>query len=117
MAISGQQVIAVGLQNESANSDSLYTAFNKTVTNFATLFACASPYNTFTGNTSNIGYWTSISSAQITNPQPINSGSDVTGGGGDHTHPFSFSSGSGTFSGNAINLAVKYYDFIIASKD
>jgi len=47
MAISGQQVIAVGLQNESANSDSLYTAFNKTVTNFATLFACASPYNTF----------------------------------------------------------------------
>lgn len=51
MAISGQQVIAVGLQNESANSDSLYTAFNKTVDNFATLFACASPYNTFTGNT------------------------------------------------------------------
>jgi len=42
---------------------------------------------------------------------------DNTGGGGDHTHPFSFSSGSGTFSGNAINLAVKYYDFIVASKD
>jgi hypothetical protein len=40
-----------------------------------------------------------------------------TGGDGSHTHPFSFSSGSGTFSGNAINLAVKYYDFIIASKD
>ena len=44
-------------------------------------------------------------------------GSDNEGGGGDHTHPFSFSSGSGTFSGNAINLAVKYYDFIVASKD
>jgi len=43
MAISGQQVIRVGLPNESANSDSLYTAFNKTVTNFNTLFACASP--------------------------------------------------------------------------
>ena len=42
---------------------------------------------------------------------------NATGGGGSHTHPFSFSSGSGTFSGNAINLAVKYYDFIIASKD
>ena len=40
-----------------------------------------------------------------------------TGGDGSHTHPFSFSSGSGTFSGNAINLAVKYYDFIVASKD
>lgn len=41
----------------------------------------------------------------------------ATGGDGSHTHPFSFSSGSGTFSGNAINLAVKYYDFIVASKD
>jgi hypothetical protein len=41
----------------------------------------------------------------------------ATGGDGSHTHPFSFSSGSGTFSGNAINLAVKYYDFIIAAKD
>ena len=42
---------------------------------------------------------------------------DATGGGGSHTHPFSFSSGSGTFTGSAINVAVKYYDFIIASKD
>ena len=42
---------------------------------------------------------------------------NTTGGGGDHTHPFSFSSGSGTFSGNAINLAVKYVDVIRASKD
>jgi hypothetical protein len=51
---------------------------------------------------------------QASNPTGTTSS---TGGGGDHTHPFSFSSGSGTFSGNAINLAVKYYDFIIASKD
>ena len=49
MAISGIQNIGIGLPNESANSDSLYTAFTKTVTNFNTLFACASPYNTFTG--------------------------------------------------------------------
>jgi hypothetical protein len=41
----------------------------------------------------------------------------ATGGGGSHDHPFSFSSGSGTFTGNAINLAVKYYDFIIATID
>jgi len=47
------------------------------------------------------------------NPQPYNSGS--TGGGGSHDHPFSFTSGSGSFSGSAINLAVKYYDFIIAT--
>jgi hypothetical protein len=40
-----------------------------------------------------------------------------TGGDGSHTHPFSFSSGSGTFSGNAINLAVQYIDVIRATKD
>ena len=51
MAISGVQVINIGLQNESAGSDSLYVAFNKTKDNFTTLFSCASPYNTFTGNT------------------------------------------------------------------
>jgi hypothetical protein len=50
MAISGLQVINIGLQNESTGSDSLYTAFNKTKDNFAILFASSSPYNTFTGN-------------------------------------------------------------------
>jgi hypothetical protein len=39
----------------------------------------------------------------------------ATGGGGSHTHPFSFSSGSATSS--AINLAVKYVDLIIAQKN
>ena len=34
MAISGLQVINIGLQNESTGSDSLYTAFNKTKDNF-----------------------------------------------------------------------------------
>jgi hypothetical protein len=41
----------------------------------------------------------------------------AAGGGGAHSHPFSFSSGSGTFSGNAINLAVKYVDVIRATKN
>ena len=41
----------------------------------------------------------------------------ATGGGGSHTHPFSFTSGSGTFTGNAINLAVQYIDVIRATKD
>jgi hypothetical protein len=50
MAISGLQVINIGVENESIGSDSLYTAFNKTKTNFATLFASSSPYNTYTGN-------------------------------------------------------------------
>jgi len=48
MAISGLQTINIGLQNESIGSDSLYTAFNKTKTNFQTLFDNASPFNTFT---------------------------------------------------------------------
>jgi hypothetical protein len=52
-------------------------------------------------------------SYNTTNVQPTN----ATGGGGSHDHPFSFSSGSGTFSGNAINLAVKYVDVIRATKD
>lgn len=47
MSIPGQQNINVGLPNEPANSDSLYTAFTKTQDNFNALFACASPYNTF----------------------------------------------------------------------
>jgi len=52
-------------------------------------------------------------------PYANTSGQTTGGAGGDqsHTHPFSFSSGSGTFTGTAINLAVKYYDFIIASID
>jgi len=45
---------------------------------------------------------------------PVNTGS--TGGGGAHNHPFS-GSGSGTFTGNAINLAVQYIDVIRASKN
>ena len=50
-------------------------------------------------------------------PAPTNIFNEGAGGGSSHTHPFSFSSGSGTFSGNVINLAVKYYDFIIATID
>jgi hypothetical protein len=38
----------------------------------------------------------------------------ATGGGGSHTHSIS---GSPTFTGNAINLAVQYVDAIIAIKD
>ena len=49
MAISGLQIIDVGLQNESTGSDSLYTAFNKTKNNFAILANTAN-YSNFTGN-------------------------------------------------------------------
>jgi len=43
MSISGQQKINIGLPNESANSDSLYVAFNKIETNFDNLFSNAIP--------------------------------------------------------------------------
>jgi hypothetical protein len=48
LSITGQQNINIGLPNDSIGSDSLYTAFTKSQTNFTTLFSCASPYNTFT---------------------------------------------------------------------
>jgi hypothetical protein len=47
MSISGQQTINIGLPNESTNSDTLYTAFNKTQDNFVQLFNCSSPYTNF----------------------------------------------------------------------
>lgn len=54
----------------------------------------------------------------LTNPGGVAQGNTgAEGGGGSHTHPFSFSSGSASFSGNAINLAVKYVDLIIAQKN
>lgn len=65
MAISGKQPINVGLPNESVGSDSLYVAFNKVNTNFNTLFACASPYNTFNTGTG-IGVTSNSSSGVVT---------------------------------------------------
>ena len=41
----------------------------------------------------------------------------ATGGGGSHDHPFTFSSGTATFTGTAIDLAVKYLDVITATAD
>jgi hypothetical protein len=58
--------------------------------------------------------------ARRASPAPLGTAapaSGATGGSGAHSHPFSFSSGSGTFSGDAINLAVKYVDVIRATKD
>jgi len=47
MAISGQQIINIGAENQVSGSDSLYEAFNKSQNNFTRLFNIASPYNTF----------------------------------------------------------------------
>jgi hypothetical protein len=78
MAISGKQVINIGLPNESIGSDSLYTAFNKSKDNFTQLFACASPYNTFTGNGVNITTNANVGTVNIdTNVQNIVQGAGI----------------------------------------
>ena len=72
-------------------------------------------------STGQVGYGTEGQPAKVASvgeatPRP-QVATTSTGGDQSHTHPFSFSSGSGTFSGNAINLAVQYIDVIRATKD
>lgn len=78
MAISGIQIIGIGQPNESANSDSLYTAFTKTKDNFTQLFACSSPYSTFTGNGVTITQNSSLGTVNIDNNGVL----DITAGSG-----------------------------------
>lgn len=49
MPIPGQENINIGAQNEAANSDSLFTAFNKAQNNFTTLFSESSQFTNFAG--------------------------------------------------------------------
>lgn len=56
MAIANQKHINVGLPNESANSDSLYTAFNKINDNFDELFANAAQISAGNGISIGNGY-------------------------------------------------------------
>jgi len=49
MPIPGQENINIGAQNEAANSDSLFTAFNKAQNNFTTLFSQSSQFTNFVG--------------------------------------------------------------------
>ena len=109
MAISGIQVIQVGLPNESAGSDSLYSAFNKTVTNFNTLFANASPYNIFNGDT---GISTTANSTTgvvtITNTGVVNilagTGISISGSNGNVT--ISSNGGGNGSSGTVTSVGV-----------
>lgn len=51
MAINGQQIVNVGLQNQVSGSDTLFDAFTKINNNFDTLFQQASPDYTFVAST------------------------------------------------------------------
>jgi hypothetical protein len=104
--------------------------------NFTTAFASQTPAGSISISSVSGSFGsTTLSTPQIPshshpNGQPISpngfaedSGATTTaptgaaGGGGSHDHPFSFTSGSGSFSGNAINLAVRYIDFIRCTKN
>ena len=110
MAIANLQVINIGLQNESLGSDSLYTAFHKTANNFANLFACASPYNTFangagisTSNNASNGTIT-ITNTGVTN---IIAGTNitVTSGNGNVTISSTGNAGSGVSNISVVGAA------------
>ena len=79
--IPGKQTINIGLPNESANSDSLYTAFSKANTNFNILFACASPFNTFnSGDGIEVNANSSTGTVTVTNTGVTNiiAGTNIT---------------------------------------
>ena len=109
MAISGLQVINIGVQNESIGSDSLYTAFNKTKTNFATLFANSSPYNTFTGNTGiSVSANSTLGTVDITNTGVLNilAGTGVTVDQANGNVTISSTGGNGNGAGTVTSVGI-----------
>jgi len=81
MAIGNIQVIQVGLPNESTGSDSLYSAFSKTVTNFNTLFTTASPYSNVTngiGTVANANSSTGVLTFDNTGVLSITAGAGIS---------------------------------------
>ena len=92
MAISGNLNIKVGLPNESTNSDSLYTAFNKINTNFNTIFGNADKVTagngiTITNNPSNTVISTNLVAGNGIDLQVANGAITIinTGGSGNGT--------------------------------
>ena len=106
MAIPGNQEINIGLQNESADSDSLYVAFHKIKGNFSTLFACASPYTNFIGING-----ITIDATPATGTVIIGN----SGGGGGGSSGYSGFSGNSGFSGAGVpagaSLSLQYNDY------
>lgn len=108
MAISGQQTINIGLPNEAANSDSLYTAFSKTQNNFNTLFNTASPYTIFNGGDGiSASANSNTSTVTITNTGVtyLNAGTGVTLSGNTGNITISAAAG-GNGSGTVTSVAV-----------
>lgn len=108
MAISGKETIQIGLQNESIGSDSLYAAFNKTANNFTTLFACASPYNTFIGNGVSINANSTSGTLSINNTgvTSIVAGTNISISASNGAVQISASGGNGNGSGTVTSVGV-----------
>ena len=67
MAISGQQFINIGTQNQSIGSDSLYIAFNKIQNNFSNIFNNASSVTNFVSSTGIVAEQTNANTVTFTN--------------------------------------------------
>jgi len=79
--ITGQQNIKIGTPNQSAGSDSLYTAFTKTQQNFNVLFSCAISSGSFvSGNGINVtsNATTGITTITNTGVTGIIAGTNIT---------------------------------------
>jgi hypothetical protein len=70
--------------------------------------AAAPNYGSYSASITNpLGRWVGTNTAYLAY-------TSTTGGGGSHNHSFS---GSGAFTGNAMDFAVQYLDTIVATKD
>jgi len=109
MAIANIQNINIGLPNESTGSDSLYAAFTKINTNFNTLSACASPYNTILGGTGiNASANSNTNTITITNTgvNSLTAGTGIilSGSNGDITISSTGSNGNGAGTVTSVGL-------------
>ena len=110
MSISGKQTINIGLPNESTGSDPIRTAFIKTQTNFDTLFANASPFNTFNSGTG-ISVASNANTGVVTitntgvNSISAGTGVSITGANGDIT--ISATGGNGNGGGTVTSVGLQ----------
>lgn len=110
MSIPGKQTINIGLPNEPTGSDPLRTAFIKSQNNFDTLFACASPYNTFNaGNGVAVDTNSGSGTVTITNTGVTNiiagTGVSISGANGNVT--ISASGGNGNGGGTVTSVGLQ----------
>lgn len=117
MAISGKEPIQIGLQNESVGSDSLYTAFNKTANNFTTLFANASPYNTFSGNGVSVATNPSTGTVDITNTGVINivAGTNISINRSNGNVTIAAAGGNGTGGGTVTSVGISSGSLVVGT--